>query len=79
MNASNLPPLGSAVRLHGQKSPIMIIGYGPGNAEDNVRAHYLGVNYPFGLNPALCSLAFNHDEILEVTFEGYTAPITIEG
>lgn len=79
MNASNLLPLGSVVRLHDQKSPIMIIGYGPGNSEDKVRAHYLGVNYPFGLNPALCSLAFNHDEISEVTFEGYTVPVAVEG
>ena len=79
MNANNLLPLGSVVRLHEQKSPIMIIGYGPGNAEDKVRAHYLGVNYPFGLNPALYSLAFDHDEISEVTFEGYTAPADTEG
>lgn len=78
MNTNNLLPLGSVVRLHEQKSPIMIIGYGPGNAEDKVRAHYLGVNYPFGLNPALCSLAFNHEEICEVTFEGYKEPVAGE-
>ena len=77
MNANNLLPLGSVVRLHEQKSPIMIIGYGPGNAEDKVREHYLGVNYPFGLNPALCSLAFNYEEICEVTFEGYQESVDI--
>ena len=50
----------------------MIIGYGPGNDEDKLRVHYLGVNYPFGFNPALCALAFNMDIITEVLFEGYT-------
>lgn len=71
MNVSNLLPLGSVVRLHDQKSPIMIIGYGPGNTDDKVRTHYLGVNYPFGLNPALCSLAFNHEEICEELHRGF--------
>lgn len=78
MNAKSLLPLGSIVKIQNQKSPIMIIGYGPGNDGDKIRAHYLGVNYPFGLNQALCSLAFNRSEICEVTFEGYTEPTDIE-
>lgn len=61
-------PLGTVVRLSGDKDYIMIVGRIVGNGEDMY--DYAGVAFPIGVEGDDYFL-FNEDEIEEVTFIGF--------
>ncbi len=69
-------PVGSVVRLKGQKRPIVIVGYGAYNQEESTKKaliyDYTGFPYPEGFIGEGKNIAFNHNLIEEIKFEGYT-------
>ncbi|MBE6758934.1 MAG: DUF4176 domain-containing protein [Ruminococcaceae bacterium] len=75
--ANDYLPIGTVVLLRKAIKKVMVIGIMPSRmtGESLVNEYdYLGVTYPEGFinNDAL--LLFNHDQILDVVFEGYRNP-----
>ena len=66
-------PLGTIVYLKEGNTKLMIVGRGAAfndGVEDKV-SDYVGVIYPNGIDPN-DALFFNHEDIDEVVFEGYS-------
>lgn len=63
--------LGTVVRRKGSKLPLMIIGYYPYDAEENLW-QYMGTNIFLGAGLEADKLVFNEDSIEEILFSGYS-------
>ncbi len=65
-------PIGSIVKLKGIGRKIMIFGYDQHNrSKPNMNFEYIGVVYPEGHIDSKLHLGFNHNDIVEVVYEGY--------
>lgn len=65
-------PIGSVVRLVNGTKRIMIYGRRQLNAETGVMYDYVACFYPEGNINAQFTFMFNHSDIEEVIFRGYT-------
>lgn len=66
-----LLPLGTVVKRRAAAVPIMIIGYFPYDAEENLW-QYMGTNIFLGTGLNSDKLAFNEESIEEILFTGYS-------
>ena len=66
-----LLPLGTVVKRKASTVPIMIIGYFPYDAEENLW-QYIGTNIFLGTGLGSDKLAFNEESIEEILFTGYS-------
>ena len=64
-------PLGSIVELDGLNTYVMVTGYRSMNAAKEQVFDYLGCLYPIGLTSPKEALLFNHNQVVNVIFEGY--------
>lgn len=67
-------PVGSVVLLKGANKKLMIIGILQVNPTQRKIYDYLGVPYPEGFMGADNNFLFNHEDINDVIFVGYTNP-----
>jgi hypothetical protein len=65
-------PIGSVVILNGGKKTVMIFGRKQISSTDNKVWDYLGCLYPEGCLGAEYCFLFNHEDIDEVVFNGYS-------
>lgn len=72
MNVNELLPIGSVVLLEGAKKKLMIYGVGQTQLNEDKDYDYIGVVYPEGNMGEGSQFLFNHSDIAEVVFEGYT-------
>jgi len=75
--ANDYLPIGTVVLLRKAIKKIMIVGIMPSRMTGNSIVNeydYLGVTYPEGFINNDTLLLFNHDQILDVVFEGYRNP-----
>lgn len=70
----DLLPVGSVVLLKDATKKLAIIGILQVNSEQNRIYDYLGVPYPEGFIGADTNFLFNHEDINDVIFTGYTNP-----
>ena len=73
MNIKELLPIGSVVLLKGGEKKVMITGVMQTN-EDGKEYDYLSVIYPEGNIGKEGNFLFNHSDIEQVFFRGYTDP-----
>ena len=65
-------PIGTVVRLYGDKRMIMISGFSVKNIKNDDKVwDYCGCVYPLGFYSSERSLIFNHSQIIKVYFLGY--------
>lgn len=65
-------PIGTIVKVKNQKPKLMIIGYCKSISVDKKQDRdYVACIYPQGILNLRESLAFKHEQIEEVLFEGY--------
>lgn len=65
--------IGSVVLLKNGQKKLMIIGFDSIDNKDSFKVYdYVGVFYPQGVLSLDKSFAFNHSDIKEVYFNGYT-------
>lgn len=69
-----LLPVGSVVLLKEATKKLMIIGILPVSQKDNKNYEYLGVPYPEGYIGSNNNFLFNHKDINDIIFYGYTNP-----
>lgn len=67
-------PVGSVVLLKGANKKLMIIGILQVNPTQRKIYDYLGVPYPEGFMGADNNFLFNHEDINDIIFVGYTNP-----
>ncbi len=68
-------PIGTVVRLHGGTKRVMINGFATIDQGEPGRLYdYSGVMYPEGSLSSDQTLLFDHKQIEEVFFTGYTDP-----
>lgn len=73
MNREKYLPLGSIVLLKGAKKRIMIIGFMASAKETGDKVFdYMGCIYPEGVLSSDQSLVFNHDQIDQIYYMGYS-------
>lgn len=72
MNVKDLLPIGSIVLMEGGTKKLMIYGVKQTNQEDNQLYDYIGVVYPEGNMGEGTQFLFNHEDISEIVFRGYT-------
>lgn len=72
MNVKELLPIGSVVLLEGAKKKLMIYGVGQTQLNEDKDYDYIGVVYPERNMGEGSQFLFNHSDIAEVVFEGYT-------
>lgn len=72
MNLEKYLQLGSIVLLKDAKKRMMIIGYEAVTGDDGTTYDYIGCLYPEGVIEAGKHLLFNHDQIEEIYFSGYS-------
>ena len=66
-------PVGSVVLLKKGKRKVLIIGYFSAESQTKVKVYdYIGCLYPEGLYKANLSVGFNHDDIKEIYYMGYS-------
>ena len=65
-------PIGTVVKLKGATKPLMIIGFCAQNSGTGDLFDYSGCLYPEGLLSHEQIAAFNHDQISEILFEGFS-------
>ncbi|OUN99638.1 hypothetical protein B5F98_00200 [Pseudoflavonifractor sp. An44] len=70
----DLLPVGSVVLLKDATKKLMIIGIMQVKPEENKVYDYLGVPYPEGYVGSDNNFLFNHTNINDVIFTGYTNP-----
>lgn len=70
----DLLPVGSVVLLKDATKKLMIIGIMQVKPEENKVYDYLGVPYPEGYVGSDNNFLFNHTDINDVIFTGYTNP-----
>ncbi len=70
----DLLPVGSVVLLKDATKKLMIIGILQVNPNENKTFDYLGVPYPEGFVGADNNFLFNHNDINDIIFVGYTNP-----
>lgn len=70
----DLLPIGSVVLLKDATKKLAIIGILQVNSEQNRIYDYLGVPYPEGFMGADNNFLFDHEDINDVIFTGYTNP-----
>lgn len=70
----DLLPVGSVVLLKDATKKLMIIGILQVNSKENKMFDYLGVPYPEGFVGAENNFLFNHEDINDIIFTGYTNP-----
>lgn len=71
----NLLPIGTIVLLKGGIRKLMITGIKVASAENQDRVYdYIGVLYPEGFMGEQGNFMFNHSEINDVIYMGYTNP-----
>lgn len=73
-NIKELLPIGSVVLLENALKKVMIIGIKPVNKETEVEYDYIAVMYPEGYMGNQGSFLFNHSDITDVVFHGYSNP-----
>ena len=65
--------IGSVVLLKNGQKKLMIIGFDSIDNNNNYKVYdYVGVFYPHGVLSLDKSFAFNHSDIKEIYFNGYT-------
>lgn len=70
-----LLPIGSVVLLKGGSKKLMIIGLKPVKEEEpNTIYDYIGVLYPEGFISNEYNFLFNHNDINDIVFTGYSNP-----
>lgn len=67
-----LLPIGSVVMLKGATKKLMITGILQVNPAEKKMYDYLGVPYPEGYVSADRNFLFNHEDIWEIAFHGYS-------
>ncbi len=72
MSFEELLPIGSVVLLTGATKKLMIYGVGQTDLTDNQDYDYIGVAYPEGNMGEGTQFLFNHTDIQEVFFRGYS-------
>lgn len=70
----NLLPAGSVVLLKNATKKVMIIGVLQIKADEHKMYDYLAVPYPEGYLGDGKNFLFNHEDILDVVFQGYSNP-----
>lgn len=71
----NLLPIGSVVLLKGGVKKLMITGIKPVKSDDpNTIYDYIGVVYPEGFLGNEYNFLFNHSDINDVIYLGYSNP-----
>lgn len=70
----DLLPIGSVVLLKDATKKLVIIGVLQVNAEQNKMYDYLAVPYPEGYLGSDNNYLFNHGDINDIIFRGYTNP-----
>lgn len=70
----DLLPVGSVVLLKDATKKLVIIGILQVNSEQNRIYDYLGVPYPEGFMGADNNFLFDHEDINDIIFTGYTNP-----
>lgn len=70
----NLLPVGSVVLLKDATKKLMIMGVLQVNPKENRMYDYIGVPYPEGFVGSDNNFLFNHDDINDIIFTGYTNP-----
>ncbi len=69
----NMLPIGSVVLLKNAVKKTMIIGYKQVSASDPGKIYdYAGIMYPYGSMGAATQFVFNHKDIQDIIFRGYT-------
>ena len=73
MNKEKFLPVGTTVKLNGERGICVIMGFLVQKQESNDKKvyDYLGCTYPYGFYDPTISLMFNHSDISEVLHEGY--------
>lgn len=73
MNREKYLPLGSLVLLKGAKKKVMVIGFmaSSNETEDKV-FDYMGCMYPEGVLSSDQTLVFNHEQIDQIYYMGYS-------
>lgn len=72
---SELLPIGSVVTLEGGVKKVMITGIKPvKETEPDVVYDYIGVPYPEGYLSSAYQVLFDHSDINDVVFMGYSNP-----
>ena len=73
MNREKYLPLGSIVLLKGAKKRIMVIGFmASANETGDKVFDYMGCIYPEGVLSSEQSLVFNHEQIDQIYYMGYS-------
>lgn len=72
MNFKELLPIGSVVLLKNATKKLMIYGVCQTDLTDNKDYDYIGVVYPEGNMGEGTQFLFNHNDIQEVFFKGYS-------
>ena len=72
MDFKDLLPIGSVVLLNNATKKLMIYGVGQTDLTDNQDYDYIGVAYPEGNMGEGTQFLFNHSDIQEVFFRGYS-------
>lgn len=75
MRFEELLPIGSVVVLKNAQKKIIIMGIMPikhSNGGNDIAYEYMGVPYPEGYMGGETALLFNHNDIEEICFSGYT-------
>ena len=73
MNREKYLPIGSLVLLKEAKKRVMIIGFmASANETGDKVFDYMGCMYPEGVLSSDQTLVFNHDQISEIYYMGYS-------
>lgn len=72
MDFKELLPIGSVVLLNNGQKRLMIYGVGQTDETNHVDYDYIGVMYPEGNMGEGSQFLFNHKDIAEVYFRGYS-------
>lgn len=71
----DLLPIGSVVLLKGGIKKLVIVGIKQANADEpDVEYDYVGVLYPEGYLGEDTFFLFNHEDINDIIFKGYSNP-----
>ncbi|MBQ9072549.1 MAG: DUF4176 domain-containing protein [Bacilli bacterium] len=73
MNQEKYLPIGSVVLLKNAKKQVMITGFLARSKEENSKVYdYMGCMYPEGILSSEFNLLFNHDQIENIYYIGYS-------
>jgi len=73
MEKKRFLPIGTVVTLNGGVKSLMITGYFPiSDGKEEAEFDYIGCLFPEGIISSDETLAFDHDQIKEIHFTGYT-------